>query len=186
MAEKDDEALLAAIQDGDGQAFTCLIKRHASKYYSLAYRILRHREGAEDIVQEAFLRIWSNPVMWDQSRKAKFTSWFYRVVVNLCLDQHKRPAGINIDDVPEVMDTAPGTEEGLIAREEERQLLTAIRNLPPRQQMAIQLFYYDALPQGEAAAAMQINLKAYQSLLQRARQALIEGAEKNQGEKPYE
>ena len=80
----DDESLLARVGEGDGPAFAMLVRRHSDRYYRLAYRYTARREEAEDIVQAAFIKLWETPDIWDPRRGAKFTTWFYRVVVNLC------------------------------------------------------------------------------------------------------
>src|SRR6266508_5272283 len=88
--EKDDHELLALIQDGNGQAFAMLVERHTERFYRLAYRYLQSKAAAEDVVQDAFLKLWENPAIWQPEHNSKFTTWFYRVVVNLCLDLRKR------------------------------------------------------------------------------------------------
>ena len=87
--EFTDEELMGRIRNGDRDAFSELVMRHTKKYYSLAYRMLSSREEAEDIVQESFLILWTNPASWDSGRQAKFTTWFYRVVWNACIDMEE-------------------------------------------------------------------------------------------------
>src|SRR5688572_17695854 len=89
-ADKEDNELLALIQDGNGQAFGVLVERHTDRFYRLAYRYLQNRAATEDVVQDAFLKLWENPALWQPQRNSKFTTWFYRIVVNLCLDQRKK------------------------------------------------------------------------------------------------
>ena len=88
--DKDDQELLALIQDGSHQAFAELVQRHTERFYRLAYRYAQNRETAEDLVQDAFVRLWENPASWRPDRNSKFTTWFYRIVVNLCLDWQKK------------------------------------------------------------------------------------------------
>ena len=59
--EKDDEELLALIQDGSQQAFSVLVQRHTERFYRLAYRYLQNKEAAEDVVQDAFVKLWEDP-----------------------------------------------------------------------------------------------------------------------------
>lgn len=166
-----DEVLLQAIQEGDGAAFAVLVRRHSHKFFGLAYRILRQREAAEDVVQEAFLKLWRDPFAWDASRQARFTTWFYRVVVNRCLDS-RRQAPELADAIPERIDESANAEEKLMQKESDAQLAHAIEKMPPRQRAVLQLVYYDGLPQSEAASIMGMKQKAFESLVFRARQTL--------------
>ena len=97
-SEKDDHELLARIQAGSRDAFAALVQRHTERFYRLAYRYVQNREEAEDIVQDAFLKLWEDPGRWQPERNSKFTTWFYRVVVNLCLDWQKKKRPSALDD----------------------------------------------------------------------------------------
>ena len=99
--EKSDQELLALIQGGSHQAFAELVERHTTRFYRLAYRYVQNRETAEDLIQDAFLKLWENPASWQPERNSKFTTWFYRIVVNLCLDWQKKKRPIPLDeDIP--------------------------------------------------------------------------------------
>ena len=106
----DDESLLARVGEGDGPAFAMLVRRHSERYYRLAYRYTARCEEAEDVVQAAFIRLWETPDIWDPRREAKFTTWFYRVVVNLCLDSRKKHGEAAIPESLEVWDSQAASE----------------------------------------------------------------------------
>ncbi len=89
-----DEELMEQVKSGDRASFSELVTRHTNRFYGLAYRMLASREEAEDIVQESFLMIWESPEKWDSGKKAKFTTWFYRVVANACLDSKRKARAI--------------------------------------------------------------------------------------------
>lgn len=187
--EEDDNALLEAIQAGSRQAFNRLVQRHAHYFFNVARRLVRQREDAEDIVQDAFLKLWRNPFSYQVAAQSKFTSWFYRVVANGCMDRLRKVSHVNIDDVPEMEDAGAGIEEQLILDADEQNMLKAVYALPPQQQVAVQLFYYDGFSQSEAAEVMRLHLKAFESLLYRARlnlkKKMLEGTnlqEKNKTE----
>lgn len=169
---QDDHELLALIQDGNGQAFALLVERHTQRFYRLAYRYLQSREEAEDVVQDAFLKLWENPAIWQAERNSKFTTWFYRVVVNLCLDwrKKKRPAALD-DDLPLIDERAPA-DETMIRAQEQRVLEKEIAALPERQRIALNLCFDEGLSNQDAAEVMGINLKALQSLIMRAKTTL--------------
>ena len=117
--DKGDQELLALIQDGSHQAFAELVKRHTERFYRLAYRYVQNRETAEDLVQDAFLRLWENPAIWQPDRNSKFTTWFYRIVVNLCLDwqKKKRPMPMG-EDLP-LADERESADEAMIRNQEQ-------------------------------------------------------------------
>ena len=96
--EFTDEELMGRIRNGDREAFSMLVMRHTKRYYSLAYRMLSSREEAEDIVQESFLTVWTSPASWDGGRQTKFTTWFYRVVANACIDRKRKHTPLPMED----------------------------------------------------------------------------------------
>jgi RNA polymerase sigma-70 factor (ECF subfamily) len=172
--DQNDHELLALIQQGSTQAFALLVTRHAERFYRLAYRYLQSRDDAEDVVQDAFLKLWENPAIWRPKHNHKFTTWFYRVVVNLCLDfrKKKKPETLD-DDLPVIDDRAP-VEETIMRVQEQRLLEKEIAVLPERQRTALNLCFDEGLSNREAAEIMGINLKALQSLIMRAKATLKE------------
>jgi len=172
--EKDDHELLALIQDGSGQAFAALAERHTERFYRLAFRYLQNKAAAEDVVQDAFLKLWENPANWQPDRNSKFTTWFYRVVVNLCFDQRKRKGTVALDeDMPVIDDRAP-VDETMMRAQEHRIFEKEIAALPARQRTALNLCFDEGLTNQEAAAVMGLSLKALQSLIMRAKTTLKE------------
>src|SRR5215468_1802870 len=85
--ESSDEALCRRVAAGDEAAFDLLVARHQGRAYRLAWSLLRNAEDARDISQEAFLRVWEAAGRFRGD--ARFSTWFYRILVNACLD-HKR------------------------------------------------------------------------------------------------
>lgn len=172
--EKDDHELLALTQDGNGQAFAVLVERHTERFYRLAFRYLQNKEAAEDMVQDAFLKLWEDPRKWQADKNSKFTTWFYRVVVNLCLDwqKRKRPLALN-EDMP-LIDDRESADQAMIHRQEQRVLEKEIAALPERQRTALNLCFDEGLSNHDAADAMGVNLKALQSLIMRAKTTLKE------------
>ncbi len=162
-----DTVLLEAIQQGNRQAFAYLVRRHTSTFYRLAYRFMNSRDDAEDIVQEAFVALWEHPSRWDASKNARFTTWFYRIIVNRCLDAKRKPEGLELQEDSE--DATENQEEQLIKSRQQQQLEHAIAQLPERQRTALNLAFYEELSNKEAADVMNIPLKALQSLLMRAK-----------------
>lgn len=172
--QQEDAALLRAIREGSPTAFAVLVRRHARRFYSVAYRFTARREDAEDIVQDVFLKLWEQPESWQPEKQAKFTTWFYRVVVNRCLDWKKHKTPLRLDDSLPIEDGREGAEEVFIRSEEQALLERAIQCLPERQRVALNLCFYEALSNQEAAEIMEVNVKALQSLLMRAKTTLKE------------
>ena len=172
--DKDNQELLALVQDGSHQAFAELVERHTARFYRLAYRYVQNRETAEDLVQDAFLGLWENPASWRPDRNSKFTTWFYRVVVNLCLDWQKKKRPMPLDEDLPLVDEREPVDEAMIRIQEQRLLEKEIAALPERQRTALNLCFDEGLTNQEAAESMGVNLKALQSLIMRAKTTLKE------------
>ena len=173
--KKDDEELLAIIQDGSQQAFSVLVQRHTERFYRLAYRYLQSKEAAEDVVQDAFVKLWEDPGRWQAERNNKFTTWFYRVVVNLCLDWQKKKKPLELGDQEvSVADDRETPDIAILQAEKQNILEKEIAALPERQRTALNLCFDEGLSNQEAAEVMGLKLKALQSLVMRAKTTLKE------------
>jgi RNA polymerase sigma-70 factor (ECF subfamily) len=173
--EKDDEELLALIQDGSQQAFSVLVQRHTERFYRLAYRYLQNKETAEDVVQDAFVKLWEDPGRWQPERNNKFTTWFYRVVVNLCLDWQKKKKPIELGDQElSIADDRQTPDVATLHAEKQRIVEKEIAALPERQRTALNLCFDEGLSNQEAAEVMGLKLNALQSLVMRAKTTLKE------------
>ena len=166
-----DAELLQAIADGDRTAFDRLSQRHLDRAYSVALRMTGSKADAEDVTQDVFLRLWLRPESW-QPGQAQFSTWLYRVVVNRCLDLKRRPRGTDLESVEEPQDPDANAEEDLLEAERSRALDAAVARLPERQRAAIVLTYTAGLRNAEAAASMDISVKAFEALLVRAKREL--------------
>jgi RNA polymerase sigma-70 factor, ECF subfamily len=172
--EKDDQELLALVQQGSRPAFAELVRRHTQRFYRLAYRYVRSRETAEDIVQDAFVKLWEDPGKWQPGRNTRYTTWFYRIVVNLCLDWQKKKRPLPLDDEMPVIDERETAAEAMIRIQEQKLLEKEIAALPERQRTALNLCFDEGLSNQQAAEVMGMNLKALQSLIMRAKTTLRE------------
>jgi len=170
----DDEALLRQIQGGNQEAFAALVDRHARRFYSSAYRLLFSKNDAEDIVQQAFLNLWERRQSWDQNKGAKFTTWFYRVIVNLCLDHNRKKKPMPLSKNMEPIDKHDGPDILLDEKQKQAILDLFIKELPERQQLALTLCFYEGISNQEAAEIIGIKVKALQSLIMRAKTTLKE------------
>lgn len=172
LSEKTDEELMA-LTGGRADAIkkaACaeLLKRHGPWVFNLARKMTGAGPASEDIVQEVFIRVWRAAPDW--TPKAKFTTWLYRVAVNLCLDEKRKRTFISIDSVEE-----PQGEHG--GREMERRQVAGIvrlriAELPKRQRAALVLFHYLGHSVAEISELMDATDGAVESLLARARNTL--------------
>jgi len=170
--DDSDELLMGRIAAGDRQAFHRLAERYARRAHAVAQRLLFNRTEAEDVVQDVFIKLWVHAPDWDEA-KAKFSTWFYRVLTNACIDvQRKRKKMVGLDDAMEIVDTAIGTEQRLVNAQTEKQVKQAIALLPDRQQVALTLSYYEGFSNQQAADIMGVHVKALEALLVRARKTL--------------
>jgi RNA polymerase sigma-70 factor (ECF subfamily) len=172
MDGPSDHDLMARAAQGDEGAFRALLARHTRGALGIARRILRDDARAEEIVQDAMLRVWINAPRWRP--QAAFRTWLYRVVVNLCLNERRRRAHLPLEQVGEAADPAPDPGAMLEARERDRTLAAAIDALPDRQRAAIVLTYQEGLGNAEAAAVLDTSVSGIETLLVRARRALRE------------
>lgn len=177
--QDSDEILMGRIKGGDRQAFAVLVRRHTDRFYAAAYRLCGRPDEAEDVVQDAFLKLWDRPDVYDPARGAKFTTWFYRVVTNLTLDRMRRRRKQAGGDVLELMaDKAPRADETLVLNEEQAGLEAAIQALPERQKAALNLCFYEGLSNKEAADILGVGVKGLESLLMRAKAGVRENLTK--------
>jgi RNA polymerase sigma-70 factor (ECF subfamily) len=87
-AEWSDEALCERVAEKDEVAFEALVGRYQQRAYRLAWSILRNAEDARDVSQDAFVRLYQTAAKFQG--RARFSTWFYRIVVNLCLDHRRK------------------------------------------------------------------------------------------------
>ena len=166
----DQDLLQRFIDRHDEAAFLALLRRHGPMVLSVCRAMLPNEADAEEIVQEAMLRVWINAARWRPT--AAFRTWLYRVVLNLCLNRKRRAPFAALADIVEPADPGPGPELALEMRETDRLLAAAIAALPARQSAAIVLTYQEAMSNAEAAAVLGTSVSGIETLLVRAKRAL--------------
>jgi RNA polymerase sigma-70 factor (ECF subfamily) len=168
-----DEALMVQVAQGDHHAFRILMARHMVRAIRIADAVLGHSTDSDDVAQEAFVRAWRGAPSFDPA-VARFTTWLYRIVVNLAIDRARRPRGQPIENAEHVATDEPSALAKIIAKEDVSTVTECISQLPDRQRAALALFHFEGLSGREAAAAMEMTEKAFESLLVRARATLKE------------
>lgn len=174
MAAYDpDDDLVRRVGEGEAQAVEQLVTRKLPRMTALARRLLGDAAEAEDVVQELFVRAWTQAPRW-RPGVARFDTWLHRVALNLCTDRLRKRRDLPLPDNWDAPDPAEGPDAGLDEAQQSDRVGAALQRLAPRQREAIVLTYYQELPNREAAALMGIEVDALESLLARGRRALRE------------
>jgi len=172
-APASDDALLVLYANGDPEAAAELMQRLAPRALGVAIRVLGNRAEAEDITQEAMMRLWRMAPDW-QPGQAKVSTWLYRVVMNLCIDLKRRQRGghVDLDAIPDPEDPACSAADQLqdVARQDALQ--QALMKLPERQRQAVVLRHIEELTNPEISGIMEISVEAVESLTARGKRAL--------------
>ncbi len=179
-AEAEDAVLMARIAGGDEAAFRRFADRHVGRMLRLAQSVLGSAAEADEVAQEALLRIWRHAARWDPAR-AQPGTWVHTIVVRLCVDRLRRRRHEPIEAALEVPDPAPSALDTLSSRHEAQALRAAMAGLPERQRAALVLFYQEELAGTEAAETLGLSLRAFWSLLERARRALRQQMQRKTG-----
>lgn len=188
-SNKDQDAeLLAGYASGDMAAARALTARLSPMVYRLAFRLLQDGSLAEDVTQDAMLRLWRIAPDW-RSGEAKVSTWLYSVAFNLSRDrmrQARRRAAQALDDVAEPADPTPGAAASLQVRQQVDALQEALAELPERQRQAVVLRHIEELSNPEIAEIMGITVEAVESLTARGKRGLAKALKGRREELGYE
>lgn len=174
MNDRSDEELLADYAAGRAEAARALTARLAPRVFAHATRMLGgDRAEAEDVTQEALLKLWRIAPDW-RAGEAQVSTWLYRVTANLCIDRmrRRRRNGPALDAIPEPEDDSPSALEGMQQHARAEALQAALSQLPDRQRQAVILRHIEGLSNPEIAGIMDIGPRAVESLTARGKRAL--------------
>jgi RNA polymerase sigma-70 factor (ECF subfamily) len=168
----DDAALVTRAREGDPSGFDEIVRRYHRRVYTLAHRMLRHTEEAEDVTQEAFLQAYQRLAQLREPESVG--SWICRIASNLCLDRLRSPrhrAEVPMPS-PDLAAAYPATaDEG--TAETVEQIRAAVAELPPKYRLAVVAYYLRGHSYQEAARLIGVNVRTLKTQLYRARQRLI-------------
>ena len=169
--DDQDAALLQRYAQGDPAAARLLATRLTPRIFNHAVRVLSDQTEAEDVTQEALLRLWRIAPEW-RLGEAKVTTWLYRVVANLCTDRLRKRVQVPLEDVAEPSDPAASVEDRMQDAARLTALQLALNTLPDRQRQAVVLRHIEGLANPEIAEILDVGIEAVESLTARGKRAL--------------
>lgn len=180
-----DEALLVLYANGDGPAARALTLRLTPRVFGQAYRMLGDRAEAEDVTQEALLRLWKIAPEWRRG-EAQVSTWLWRVVANLATDRLRgRRRVAPLEDAGDPADDRADVPAQMQAEARRAALAGALAELPERQRRAVELRHFDGLGNPEIAAILKISVEAVESLTSRGKRALARALQGRKAELGY-
>ncbi|WP_162225053.1 sigma-70 family RNA polymerase sigma factor [Erythrobacter sp. SG61-1L] len=171
VAETPDAELIVLAGRGDVCAFGQLVDRHVAAAYRSAFRILHDRFEAEDVTQETFARLWRRAPRWAHVG-AGVGGWVHRVCVNLCIDRVRQNGRWRTEEITEFVDPALPADRRIEHDQIKAALDSCLQALPCRYRTAIVLTYFEGYSNRVAAELLDMDIKAFESLLHRARRKL--------------
>lgn len=181
----EDVVLMLKLKKGDISAFEQIIKKYERPVINTIYRFIGNRSRAEEIAQEVFIKVYNSAKRYRP--KAKFSTWLYKIVTNLCLDKLRKKENFsemsfdNVVDIgekemaKEIPDSTQVMQDVILEKKESDSLIKeALDSMPNRQRMAIILREYNGLSYKEISKLLCCSTKAVESLLYHAKQGLKE------------
>jgi RNA polymerase sigma-70 factor (ECF subfamily) len=175
-----DEQIIGRVRGGEIRMFGELVQRYQDPVFGMALRFVGGRGDAEDIAQEAFLRVYRGLDAF--KGEAKFSTWVYRITFNLCADwlRRNRRAGRRAATIEEAADVADGRvnlEEEILESERKDLVRSALDGLDERYRSVIVLLYYQRMSYEQIAAVLDLPVNTVETRLYRARKLLRESLE---------
>ncbi|MCR9085993.1 MAG: RNA polymerase sigma factor [Rhodobacteraceae bacterium] len=170
-SEASDEALLARYAAGDPVAARALVARLTPRVFAVARRMLGSEAEAEEVSQDALVRLWRIAPDW-RAGEAQVSTWLYRVTVNLCTDRLRRRRDMPLDPEADYADDAPPVEQRLQDADRAAALERALASLPERQRQVVVLRHLEGLSNPEIAEILGLTVEAVESLTARGKRGL--------------
>jgi RNA polymerase sigma-70 factor (ECF subfamily) len=175
MTNNDDQILIEAIQNGDTRAYAQLVSRYKDLVFTLAIRMLKHREEAEEVAQDTFIKVFKSLNKFKGD--SKFSTWIYRVAYNTCLDRIKKNKkhlkDVAIDEFTfNKLDTIDNALDNIIKEEKSVLIKNCINKLPEDSSALLTLFYFEELSLEEISKIINVEANTVKVKLFRARKKL--------------
>jgi len=175
MTTNDEQILIASITNGDTKAYAQLVNQYKDLVFTLALRMLKHREEAEEVAQDTFIKVFKSLDKFKGD--SKFSTWIYKVTYNTCLDRIKKNKkhlnDVAIDEFTfNKLDTIDNALENLIAEEKHMLIKNCINKLPEDSSALLTLFYFEELSLDEISKIINIEANTVKVKLFRARKKL--------------
>ncbi len=165
---QDDDALMRGLRARDSDALRNVAECYGEIPFRIGCRMLADPVEAEDIAQEALLRLWNYADRWVEGGPG-IAAWLSRVGTNLCIDRLRKTRRQTNEEAPDRADETPLADAAIESDEVKQAVIECISGLPERQRASIILTYYEQLSNQLAADNLEMNIKAFESLLYRAR-----------------
>ncbi|MDA3917126.1 MAG: sigma-70 family RNA polymerase sigma factor [Deltaproteobacteria bacterium] len=168
------EDLMQRVANGDRHAFTTLVQVHQNSILNFIWRLMGDKTHAEDLSQDVFLRVWKSAPKYE--KRAKFSTWIYRIAINLCLNK-KRTLKIKnmfltslpLKRQPQINTDFTTPENQLLKAEQTRRIFDILNTLPSAQRIAVTLKFYQGLSYAEISQILDRSIPAVDALLVRAK-----------------
>jgi RNA polymerase sigma-70 factor (ECF subfamily) len=172
--EDSDYDLIRAIGAGDHLAFERLVRRYQGSILNFIHRQIGDRHTAEDLTQEAFLRVYRAASRFEE--RGKVSTWIFKIAYNLCLNEMKRLRRLKrfqLDLYDEGIRSGEGAYDALLgAHERDKDIMNALQKLPESQRAALLLRANEELSYSEISRVLSVSISSVESLIFRARKRL--------------
>lgn len=175
MTTNDENILIDAINNGDTRAYAQLVDRYKDLVYTLALRMLKHKEEAEEVAQDTFIKVFKS--LGKFKGDSKFSTWIYKVAYNTCLDNIKKNKkhlnNVAIDEYTfNKLDTIDNALDNIINEEKSTLIKNCIDKLPEDSSALLTLFYFEELSLDEISKIINVEANTVKVKLFRARKKL--------------
>ncbi|NRB84299.1 MAG: sigma-70 family RNA polymerase sigma factor [Winogradskyella sp.] len=175
MTINDENILIEAVNNGNTKAYAQLVDRYKDLVYTLALRMLKHKEEAEEVAQDTFIKVFKS--LDNFKGDSKFSTWIYKVAYNTCLDTIKKNKkhhnNVAIDEYTfNKLDTIDNALDNIIKEEKSVLIKNCINKLPEDSSALLTLFYFEELSLDEISKIINIEANTVKVKLFRARKKL--------------
>ena len=185
LSGMSDHVLLEAYVNGIPGASKVLTDRFMPKIFAQAFHRILNEADADDITQEAMLRLWRIAPNWEQGN-AKISTWLYKIVNNLCVDRMRQRKTEHLEAVSEPIDNRQNVTDSILNKSRANALYSALARLPVRQREAVSMRHLEGISNPEIAEKLELSIRAVESLIARGKRTLSETLQSQKSEIGYQ